>query len=88
MFARSHGDPRTLLSRHPVMIDGAINPLAFAAPRHRSLTLNIAPSQQATLQEKHQFSPNILNQLALGYTRFFLRVATLAKDTIWRRDWD
>jgi hypothetical protein len=43
--------------------------------------LNHAPSQQATWQEIHQFTPNITNQLALGYTRFFLQVSTLASGT-------
>ena len=67
----------------PVMINGAINPLAFAqgSAFAGSLKLNHAPSQQATWQEIHQFTPNITNQLALGYTRFFLNVSTLASGT-------
>jgi hypothetical protein len=39
--------------------------------------LNHAPSDQATVQEVHQFSPSVVNQLALGYTRFALRVVPL-----------
>ncbi len=61
------------------MINGTINPLAFAqgSASAGSLKLNHAPSLQATLQEIHQFTPNISNQLALGYTRFYLRVSDL-----------
>lgn len=63
----------------PVVINGAINPLAFAPGGGiaGSLKRNHAPSQQATLQEIHQFTPSITNQLALGYTRFFLGVSNL-----------
>ena len=77
MFARfTNGSADIGFPSVPVLIDGAINPLAFTRPT-MTLTRNHAPSQQATLQEKHQFSSNILNQLALGYTRFYLRVTTL-----------
>jgi carboxypeptidase family protein/TonB-dependent receptor-like protein len=65
----------------PVFLaNGAINPLAFAQGGGiaGSLTLNHAPSQQATVQESHQFSPALTNQLAIGYTRFSLRVIPLA----------
>ncbi len=67
----------------PVMINGQVNPFAFAqgTASAGSLKLNHAPSQQATVQEIHQFSPNIANQLALGYTRFFLRVSDLEEGT-------
>ena len=63
----------------PVLINGVINPLAFAqgSAIAGSLKQNHAPSQQATLQEIHRFTPNIVNQLALGYTRFYLRVTNL-----------
>ena len=33
---------------------------------------NHSPSTQATLQEIHSFSPSLVNQFALGYTRWFL----------------
>jgi hypothetical protein len=82
MFARyTWGRADIAYPQTPVMIDGAINPLAFAqgSAIAGSLTLNHAPSQQATLQEIHQFTPDITNQLALGYTRFFLRVSSLAE---------
>ncbi len=63
----------------PVLKNGVINPLAFAQGNTiaGSLALNHAPSQQATLQEIHQFTPNLSNQLALSYTRFYLRVSPL-----------
>jgi outer membrane receptor protein involved in Fe transport len=80
MFARyTWGGADITFPQTPVMINGAINPLAFAqgSSTAGSLKLNHAPSQQATLQEVHQFTPNIVNQLALGYTRFLLRVSNL-----------
>jgi outer membrane receptor protein involved in Fe transport len=84
MFARyTWGRANITYPDTPVMINGTINPLAFAqgSTVAGSLTLNHAPSQQATWQEIHQFTPNITNQLALGYTRFFLQVSTLASGT-------
>ncbi len=80
MFGRyTHGDADTTFPTTPVLINGAINPLAFAqgTATAGSLRLNHAPSDQATLQEVHQFSPSVVNQLALGYTRFALRVVPL-----------
>jgi hypothetical protein len=80
MFARyTWGRADISYPSTPVMMNGAINPLAFAqgSALAGSLKLNHAPSQQATWQEIHQFTPNITNQLALGYTRFFLRVSNL-----------
>ena len=80
MFARyTWGRADITYPSTPVMINGAINPLAFAqgSALAGSLKLNHAPSQQATWQEIHQFTPNITNQLALGYTRFYLRVSNL-----------
>ena len=80
MFGRyTHGDADTTFPGTPVLINGAINPLAFAqgTATAGSLRLNHAPSDQATIQEVHQFSPSIVNQLALGYTRFALRVTPL-----------
>jgi hypothetical protein len=80
MFARyTHGDADTTFPNTPVLINGAINPFAFAqgTATAGSLRLNHAPSDQATVQEVHQFSPSLLNQLALGYTRFALRVTPL-----------
>lgn len=80
MFVRyTHGDADTTYPATPVLINGAINPLAFAqgAATAGSLRLNHAPSDQATIQEIHQFTPSIVNQLALGYTRFALQVTPL-----------
>jgi len=84
MFARyTWGRADVTYPSTPVMVNGAINPLAFAqgSALAGSLKLNHAPSQQATWQEIHQFTPNITNQLALGYTRFFLRVSNLEQGT-------
>ncbi len=80
MFARyTWGRADITYPSTPVMINGAINPLAFAqgSALAGSLKLNHAPSQQATLQEIHQFTPNVVNQIALGYTRFDLRATNL-----------
>jgi hypothetical protein len=80
MFGRvTHGGADITYPSTPVLINGAFNPLAFTqgAATAGSLRLNHAPSTQATLQEIHQFSPSIANQLALGYTRFDLTVTPL-----------
>ena len=75
MFARyTYGGadvtyPRAL----PVEKDGVLNPLSFAG----SNRLNHAPSTQGTLQEIHSFTPSLINQLALGYTRFYLQVTPI-----------
>jgi outer membrane receptor protein involved in Fe transport len=80
MFGRvTHGGADITYPTTPVLTNGVLNPLAFVqgAATAGSLRLNHAPSTQATLQEIHQFTPNILNQLALGYTRFALSVTPL-----------
>ncbi|MGI8988197.1 MAG: TonB-dependent receptor domain-containing protein [Bryobacteraceae bacterium] len=80
MFGRAtHGEADITYPTTPVLRGGAINPLAFAqgAALAGSLRLNHAPSTQATVQEVHSFGPNVANQLALGYTRFALRVTPL-----------
>jgi hypothetical protein len=80
LFARgTHGTANITFPNTPVLINGQINPLAFAqgANTAGSLKNNEAPSSQATIQEIHQFSPNITNQLALGYTRFALNVSPI-----------
>ena len=46
-----------------------LNPLAFVSSSQR---INHAPSTQATLQEIHSFTPSLVNQVALGYTRWYL----------------
>ena len=58
----------------PLTINGALNPYAFAqgSATAGSLTVNKAPSMQATIQEVHTFSPTFASQFALGYTRFSL----------------
>ncbi len=80
MFGRfTHGGADITFPATPVYINSVFNPLAFVqgSATAGSLRLNHAPSDQATLQEVHQFSPAITNQLALGYTRFALRVTPL-----------
>lgn len=80
MFGRvTHGGADITYPATPVYINGVLNPLAFVqgAATAGSLRLNHAPSDQATLQEVHQFSPSVTNQLALGYTRFSLQVTPL-----------
>ncbi len=80
MFGRfTHGTASITFPNTPVLINGQINPLAFAqgTATAGSLRTNQAPSTQATLQEIHQFTPNVSNQLALGYTRFALSVAPI-----------
>lgn len=80
MFGRvTHGGADITYPSTPVLVNGVINPLAFVqgSATAGSLRLNHAPSDQATVQEIHQFSPNITNQLALGYTRFALQVTPL-----------
>jgi len=79
-FARyTYGGANITYPATPVVLNGDINPLAFAqgSSTSGSLKLNHAPSQQATLQEVHRFTGNLLNQFALGYTRFALRVTSL-----------
>jgi outer membrane receptor protein involved in Fe transport len=84
MFGRfTHGDADITYPTTPVFLSGnTLNPLAFAqgGATAGSLKLNHAPSLQATLQEVHSFSPSVTNQLALGYTRFFLRVTPLEEN--------
>ncbi len=80
MFGRvTHGGADITYPATPVYISGVLNPLAFAqgTATAGSLRLNHAPSNQATLQEVHQFSPSVTNQIAIGYTRFFLQVTPL-----------
>ena len=82
LFARyTYGRADINYPATPVLINGIINPLAFAQGTSTagSLTLNHAPSQQATIQEVHRFTANTTNQFALGYTRFYLRVTPLAE---------
>src|ERR1700730_4359668 len=57
----------------PVQKNGVYNTLAFAGTNR----LNHAPSTQATLQEIHSFTPALVNQLALGYTRRYLEVTPI-----------
>ncbi len=83
MFGRvTHGSADITFPTTPVLINGVINPLAFAqgSATAGSLRFNHAPSAQATLQEIHQFSPSVTNQLALGYTRFALSVTPIDED--------
>jgi hypothetical protein len=80
MFGRvTHGGATINYPSTPVYINGVLNPIAFVqgSATAGSLRLNNAPSDQATIQEVHQFSPSVTNQLALGYTRFSLQVTPL-----------
>ena len=80
MFGRvTYGQADIDFPKTPVQIGGKFNPLAFAQGNAiaGSLRPNHAPSTQATLQEVHSFSPTVLNEIAIGYTRFDLRVTTL-----------
>lgn len=82
IFGRvTHGGADITYPATPVFIGSTLNPLAFTqgGATAGSLSLNHAPSTQATIQEIHQFSPSIANQLALGYTRFALTVTPLAE---------
>ncbi len=73
MFARYTygGEDQMIPGDFPFVLNGALNPLAFVCCCGR---VNHAPSTQATLQEIHSFSPTLVNQLALGYTRWYLDV--------------
>ncbi len=78
MFARyTYGTANITYPDTPVLINGNLNPLAFAVPSSNTLRHNQDPSQQATVQEIHIFSPTLSNQLAVGYTREALNVVPL-----------
>ena len=78
MFARyTYGTADITYPDTPVLINGQLNPLAFAVPSANTLRNNSDPSQQATVQEIHIFSPTLTNQLAVGYTREALNVTPL-----------
>ena len=65
------GADQSLPQDFPLEKNGVLNPLAFVGSSQR---VNHAPSTQATLQEIHSFSPSLVNQIALGYTRWYLDV--------------
>ena len=79
MFAQfTSGTADVTFPNTPVKINGVFNPLAFASGTGVGANrINHAPSLQATLQETHVFSSALVNELALGYTRFDLRVNPL-----------
>ena len=78
MFARyTYGTSSITFPKTPVLINGQLNPLAFAQPSGNGLRNNFDPSQQATVQETHSFSQALTNQFVLGYTREALNVAPL-----------
>jgi hypothetical protein len=76
MFARYTygGADETYPNAVPAVKGGVPNPLAFLGSSQR---LNHAPATQSTLQEIHSFAPTLVNQLALGYTRWYLDVTPL-----------
>ena len=75
MFARYTygGADLTLPHDLPLEKNGVLNPLAFVGTNR----VNHAPSTQATLQEIHSFTPALVNQVALGYTRWYLQVTPI-----------
>ena len=79
MFAQfTSGTADVTFPNTPVKINGVFNPLAFASGTGVGANrINHAPSLQATLQETHVFSSALVNELAVGYTRFDLRVNPL-----------
>ena len=78
MFARyTYGTSTLAFPNTPLYLNSKLNPLAFAQPSGNGLRNNSDPSQQATVQETHSFSPTLTNQFALGYTREALNVAPL-----------
>ncbi|MBS1822794.1 MAG: carboxypeptidase regulatory-like domain-containing protein, partial [Acidobacteria bacterium] len=72
-FQYTNGRADVSYPKTPVKIGNAFNPLAFAGANRN----NHAPSMQATLQETHMFSSSLVNEFAVGYTRFVLRVSPL-----------
>lgn len=72
-FQYTNGRADVSFPNTPVKTGNAFNPLAFAGANRK----NHAPSLQATLQETHMFNSAVVNELALGYTRFVLRVTPL-----------
>ena len=76
MFARYtySGADETYPNALPAVKNGVPNPMAFLGSSQR---LNHAPATQATVQEIHSFTPNLVNQIALGYTRWYLKVTPL-----------
>lgn len=79
MFAQfTSGTADVTFPNTPVKINGVFNPLAFASGTGVGANrINHAPSLQGTLQETHVFSSALVNELAVGYTRFDLRVNPL-----------
>lgn len=73
MFARYTyaGADLTIPQDLPVEKNGVLNAIAFVGTSQRT---NHAPSTQATVQEIHSFTPALVNQVALGYTRWYLDV--------------
>jgi hypothetical protein len=78
VFARyTYGTAQINFPNTPLLLNGKLNPLAFAQPSGNGLRNNSDPSQQATLQGTHTFSPVLNNQFILGYTREALNVAPI-----------
>jgi hypothetical protein len=78
VFARyTYGTAEIHFPNTPLLLNGKLNPLAFAQPAGNGLRNNSDPSQQATLQGTHTFSPVLNNQFILGYTREALNVAPI-----------
>ncbi|WP_213806447.1 hypothetical protein [Granulicella sp. dw_53] len=72
-FQYTNGRADVGFPKTPVLIGSTFNPQAFAGANRN----NHAPSMQATFQETHMFSSNVVNERALGYTRFILLVTPL-----------
>jgi len=73
MFARYTygGADVTLPHDLPLEKNGVLNAIAFVGTGQR---INHAPSTQGTIQEIHSFTPALVNQIALGFTRWYLDV--------------
>jgi hypothetical protein len=53
------------------LVNGQINPLAYVDSTSYNKSV-IEPSGQGTFQETHDFSSTLINQFAMGYTRYSL----------------
>jgi outer membrane receptor protein involved in Fe transport len=80
-FARAtYGRADVRYPSTPVLVNNQINAASMetsASSIAGFLTNNTAPSGQGTWQETHIFRPNLMNQIALGYTRFALDASPL-----------
>jgi len=80
-FARAtYGRADVRYPNTPSVVNGQINAASMETSESSIagfLTNNTAPSGQGTWQETHIFRPNLMKQVALGYTRFALDASPL-----------